>query len=134
MKRQALTDEDYELAEHIIYNDLPLSTLYPVSKTVAYFNQEVVERIVEKGEKWVKVPTITGGIVAYTSYGRLINTKTVKILSPSISRKNILHYFSGNRFKSLDLFQLQGWEHNIEELAGRYIDRGWKCVYNHYTR
>ena len=134
MKRTALQTEDYEKAEHIIYNDLSTDVLYPISKTVVYFNQEVVERIVEQGERWCKLETKCGKMLAYTSYGRLINTKTIRVLKPNITRLNVLHYFSANRIKSIEVFKEQGWEHNILELADRYHEKGWPTISNHYNQ
>ena len=135
MKRDRVTDDFYQQAEHIIYNDLPTDVLYHVSKTMDYFREEIVQQIILPKEKWVRVYTKDGrGDCAYTSYGRLINTKTVHILSPSITRINILHTFSGNGFRSSDIFKQNGWEHNIEELVQRYADKGWKVTYNHYNK
>ena len=133
MKRSYLTDEFYEKAQHIIYNDLPTVDLYDVSGPVDDFREDVVKQIVLPKEKWKQITTVDGRThLAYTSYARLINTQTIRILSCSITRLNILHCFNSNNLRSTDLFEEFGWEHDIEKLQKRYKQKGWKYSYNFY--
>ena len=120
-----MTAEEYETAEHIIYNDLSTDGLYPISKTVDRFNQSVAEKIVKEGEKWERIESNTGALII-TTFGRLINTHTVKQLKPSITKNNVLIYVDGGSIRSSDLFKMFGWEHDIEEITKRYIDMGWR--------
>jgi len=120
-----MTAEEYETAEHIIYNDLSTDGLYPVSKTVDRFNQDVAEKIVKKGEKWERLDSNAGSLII-TSFGRLINTYTIKQLKPSITKNNVLIYVDGGSVRSSDLFKRFGWKHDMEEIKKKYREMGWR--------
>ena len=126
MRRTALQREDYEKAEHTIYNDLPTSVLYPVSKTVSYFDQSVVEKIILPGEEYAKITLDGYDHIVVTSFGRWINTKTIRQLKPSRTSNLFLCYISGTPYKSTEEFKRCGWEHNIQEIGDRYVEKGWR--------
>ena len=133
MKRQIVTDEFYQQAEHIIYNDLSTDDLYPISKSLDYFNEDVVRNVILPHEKWVKVYAPDGEkAIAYTSFGRVINTKTVKLLKATATRNNLLHTIQEHTFKSSEIFKQQGWDHDIQDLVKRYVDNRWKISLEHY--
>ena len=133
MKKTHLQKDQYETAEHVIYNDLPSSILYPTTKVRSKFNQSVVDKIILPGEEYVALKGESDHIV-YTSYARLINTNTVKILKGTFTTQNILHQLKGNVVRSLDMFKQYGWEHNLTELQERYIEKGWKYYIQTHIR
>lgn len=133
MNRSYITDEEYEQAEHSIYNDIPTHVLYPVSESLDEFREDVAREICLPGEKYVQFTTVEGNTyMAYTSYGRLINTKSIRVLKPSITRLNVLHYIGKNRIRSTDMFEANGWKHDIKEIVKKYREMKWTTVYDYY--
>lgn len=119
-------------AEHIIYNDLPSSLLFPISSTGYKFNQSVAEGLMEKGEEYIQLKG--NGHFILTSYGRFINTHTVKQLKPAASSKSFLLYVDKECIKSSTVFETMGWEHNMDKMIERYKERGWKYLRPRYLR
>jgi hypothetical protein len=120
-----LTQEQYEEAEHVIYNDLPSTILYPSTKVRSKFNQSVVDKILLPGEEYVKLKGEDDHMI-YTSYARLINTNSIRVLKATFTHQNVLTWFRADVIRSIDMFKVNGWEHNVTELQERYIEKGWK--------
>lgn len=133
MRRKYTTDEDFEQAEYLIYNDIPTHVMYPVSEFMDEFREDVAREICIPGEEFIQIKLEDGRtFFAYTSYGRVINTKYIRTLKPSLTKKNILHYFQTVKLKSTDIFEQAGWDHNIDELVQRYKEKGWSVSTNAY--
>ncbi len=130
-----VSDETCQEVEALIYNDLSLDSIFEhvlSDGTVKEFNEEFIKQILLPGEKYIQV--IPGDVFAYTSYARLINTHTKRLIRPTITEANILVYNRKDRYNAKEIFDQQGWEFDLDKLTQRYIDNDWKCSKARYLR
>ena len=125
MRRAYITESEYEEAEYRIYNDLPVFMAEDLSKIRSKFNQKVAERLTIEGEQYIQVEGKEHYIL--TSYGRLINTYSVRIIQPYISRTNIHWPLNDVHINCKRDFSKFGWKYDYEELVKRYVDNQWPC-------
>lgn len=123
-----ITDDEYARAEHQIYNDLPfaLDEIAPVK--IKTLDEEFVKEVVIEGEKWISIEDRPHMIL--TSYSRLINTDTKRIIKPAIS--NLTIYWTVNEIsvRSSKEFPKYGWKYNHKENVKRYLDLNWPIQRN----
>lgn len=127
-KQYQLTQKYLDDVYHVIYNDLPSTLLYPVSETVDRFNEDILKEILLPKEKWCRIES-DSNTLAITSFGRMINTHTIRQLKPSITPNNVLFYIDGKSVKSSDVFEQQGWKHDMVQIKKYFDDNKWR-----YTR
>ena len=113
----------------MIYNDAPIEKIVKASETrmikVKQVNEEVANKLMIEGEKWCQLNEPVQSLV-FTSYGRIINTHTVKQLKLGMSNHNIFWFANGAHINLRQLFESIGWEFDIDTIYGHYVNNEWR--------
>lgn len=114
-------EEIYEL-ERRIYNDI---TVYDGDDDADdWFNEEVAKELMKEGEKYIQWKEHPHYIV--TSFGRFINTRTIKITKPIFTTGGVFYYPFGTRVIVEDIFKQAGWKFDLMKVIKTFIDRKWQ--------
>lgn len=126
-RQQYVTNDDYDRVSHIIYNNLQKELWEEEHIKGPKFNKENAEKLTIEGEEYIKSPMVGYEHVILTSYARAINTYRVTILKPSVTSNNFIWYMGGTNINSKEVFEKQGWDHDIPRLIDIYRVNKWKC-------
>ena len=103
--------------------NLDLNKFYE-DTSIERFNQKVADGLMQKGEKYVRLPYEREHIIII-SYGRAINTHLVKQFSMRISAHTFHLYVTGLKISLPEIFEEQGWKFNFNKLKRNYIKYKW---------
>jgi hypothetical protein len=124
MRRHYLTKNEYETAEHRIYNDLPVFMAEDLSEIRSKFNEENIKELLLPEEEYNQIKEADQFII--TSYGRVINTHTKTIIKPNITG-NTLHYpLNYVHLNCKRDFKAHGWRYDHKEVVKRYVENNWR--------
>lgn len=127
MKRNYITDYEYQKIEHEIYNDLPLSMDKIIPGSHKTLDKKFVEKVILPKEEWI---VLDDGYRVLTSYGRMLNTYTKKIIKPSVTGTTVAFLYSVTSLRCSREFKKIGWEYNHKEIVRRYMDNKWEYSWN----
>ena len=123
-----VTDDYIEKVDHYLYNNLPLKKLMQEdSKYISKFNKDVIEGLLNKGEKYVQLEG-NGDHVVLTSFGRLINTHKINQYGVRCSPHKFHAYVGKEKIDIEQIFEQQGWDYDFETLKSYYSKYKWKLV------
>ncbi len=125
MKRNYISNEEYYETENAIYNDLPINTLRWVPKSFKKPATENFKRFLLEGEKYTFLKDPNRDHIAITNYGRVFNAKTTRQLKVKFTGQNVIAYFNGIYIRSSEVFEENGWEHDLLEMYIRYVEHDW---------
>lgn len=123
-KTKYVTNDYIEQAIHYINNDLPIEELYTDVHT-SDFNQSVIDRMLKKGEKYVRLEG-NYDYVVITSLGRLINTKRITQYSVRFTKNTMVVYVSDSKVDVRQIFKEQGWDYDTQKILKRYKRNKWQ--------
>ena len=132
MKHYTLTDEEYERTEIEIYNDIPITLDQSDSYTFKEFDQKVAESFMVEGEEYRQVDIAPHKIM--TTYGRMINTHTSKIIKPAITGMGMYWNIGKCSFRLNREFKKYNIEYNHELACKKYLEYGWDHMWNGSNR
>jgi len=128
MKKTAISNEEYERAEYEIYNDIPLSLASNLSFKDKTLDERFLKEVLIEGEKWVSLEEKP--YMVLTSYSRLINTYSKRIIKPAISSLTVYWTVSELSIRCSKEFPKYGWKYNHKEQLKRYLDLNWPIMRN----
>ena len=128
MKKHRITNEEYAEAEHAIYNDLPLSMADNLPFKTKTLDEGYLKEVLIEGEQWVSLEHKPE--MALTSYSRLINTYSKRIIKPAISSLTVYWTIGGTSLRCQRDFPKYGWKYNHKEQLKRYLDLKWPLMRN----
>ena len=128
MKKIYITNDEYERAEYEIYNDIPLSLASNFSAKDKTLDEGYVKEVLIEGEEWISIEEKP--YMVLTSYSRMINTHTKRIIKPAISTLTIYWTVSELSIRSSKEFPKYGWKYNHKEQLQRYLDLNWPIMKN----
>ena len=124
--RNYYSDEDYVQAEYVLYNDLDEDLLPGLPQVDLTVDEDVVKKLLKKGEKWVDLSSHHRNGYIMTNYGRVINTIKVKQLRVTITTQSIHVYVQSRKLAVKDIFDSIGWRYNMKEIMANYNKYGWR--------
>ena len=119
-----ISDNYIAEVNHYINNDLDLTEVYK-DDTVSNFKQDVVDNLIKKGEKYVRLPHDLDHVIV-TSYGRLINTSRVNQYNIRLTPGSFVIYVSGKKIDLKKIFGDNGWYYDYDTIKGNYDKYKWK--------
>lgn len=119
-----ISDNYIAEVDHYINNDLDLTELYK-DDTVSKFNQDVVDRLIKKGEKYVRLSHDLDDVIV-TSFGRLINTSRVNQYNIRLTTGSFVVYVRGKKIDLQKIFLDNGWNYDYDFIKGNYDKYKWK--------
>jgi len=128
MRKTAITNEEYERAEYEIYNDIPLSLASNLSFTTKTLDERFLKEVLIEGEEWVSIEEKP--YMVLTSYSRMINTYSKRIIKPAISSLTVYWTVGGLSIRCFKEFKKYGWKYNHKEQLERYLDLNWPLMRN----
>jgi hypothetical protein len=128
MKKIYITNDEYERAEYEIYNDIPLSLASNTSFKGKALDERYVEEVLIEGEQWVSIEEKPEMVL--TSYSRLLNTHSKKIIKPAISSITVYWTIGSASVRCLRDFPKNGWKYDHKEQLERYLDLKWPLMRN----
>ena len=124
-KRNEYVDDAYiEKVKHHLHNNLGLPDDPYVSPTRSTFNQEVVDELIHKGERWAQLESHDHVVV--TDRGRFINTGRIRQYTMRFSPSNMHMYVSEEKINVPKVFEDNGWEFDIKKIKSHYIKNKWR--------
>ena len=106
MKKIYITNDEYERAEYEIYNDIPLSLASNFSAKDKTLDEGYVKEVLIEGEEWISIEEKP--YMVLTSYSRMINTHSKRIIKPAISTLTIYWTVSELNIRSSKEFKNMG--------------------------
>lgn len=119
-----ISDNYIEEVHHYINNDLDLTDLYK-DDTVSSYRQDVVDSLLKKGEKYVRLTHDLDHVVA-TSYGRVINTSKINQYNIRLTAHSIVIYVIGKKIDLKKIFSDNGWDYDYHAIKANYDKYNWK--------
>ena len=129
VKNKYVTDEYVKQVEHHLYNNLGLPDDPYVSPPRSTFNQEVVDKLILKGEKYTRLKEHDH--VVATDKGRFINTGNPRQYTMRFSSTSLHIYVTDDKIDVVKLFEQEGWDYDVKKIKKNYIKNNWK--YRDYT-
>lgn len=122
-----VTQEDYDRAEYIIYNNLSEELVEQIPEPLTLkANLECVKQTIKNGEKWGVMWLPYYEHLVFTSYGRMLNTKTRRLLKPTMTTNNVIYYCGGTSVTSEEAFKHFKWSYSYKKLLRRFIKNKWR--------
>ena len=123
MRRHYITENEYETAEHRIYNNLPIFMAEDISEIRSKFNKANIKELLLPEEEYAQVKEADQFII--TSYGRVINSDTKRVMKPAITGNTIHYPLNIIHLNCRRDFKTNGWEYNHSVIVKRYVDNKW---------
>ena len=124
MRRHYLTKSEYETAEHRIYNDLPVFMAEDISEIRSKFNEENIKELLLPEEEYRQLKEADQFVI--TSYGRVINSYTKRIIKPNITATTIHYPLNYVHLNCKRDFKAHGWRYDHKEVVKRYVENNWR--------
>lgn len=124
VKRKYVDDAYIEKVEHYLYNNLGLPDDYFVPEARNTFNQEVVDELIHKGEKYIRLKDYDHVIA--TDKGRFINTGNPRQYTMRFSPTAMHMYVTEEKIDVVKIFEEQGWDYNLKKIKKHYIKNNWR--------
>ena len=124
MRRHYLTKNEYETAEHRIYNDLPIFMAEDLSEIRSKFNEENIKELLLPEEEYRQLKEADQFVI--TSYGRVINSYTKRIIKPNITATTIHYPLNYVHLNCKRDFKAHGWRYDHKEVVKRYVENNWR--------
>lgn len=128
MKKIYITNDEYERAEYEIYNDIPLSLASNSSFKGKDLDEGYVKEVLIEGEEWISIEEKP--YIVLTSYSRMLNTHSKRIIKPAISSLTVYWTVSELNIRCSHEFPKYGWKYNHKEQLQRYLDLNWPIMRN----
>ena len=128
MRKIYTTNEEYDRAEYEIYNDLPLSLASNSSFKDKDLDEGYVKEVLIEGEQWISIQDKPHMVL--TSYSRMLNTHSKRIIKPAISSLTVYWTVYDLSIRGSKEFPKYGWKYNHKEQLQRYLDLNWPIMKN----
>lgn len=126
-KGKFVTQQDYDRVEHMIYNNIEGDLVEQIPDPLTLeANLECVKQTIVKGEKWGVMWLPYYEHLVFTNYGRMLNTKTRRLLKPTITTNNVIYYCGGTSVTSEEAFNHFKWSYNFKKILRRFINNKWR--------